>query len=151
MTATLLEKILSFLGDLIGFSVAFYLMFWFQFHSGWIPEQLDSARQINNMVTPFLVHQMGWVGLFALSGLYRKWMLHSRSFHFYCLVRSLLMGVFLLFCMSYGPGILQSVFEAQPVKAIYTPFFKILIIYFFTLVVTVGFFRMGIQSILRFH
>ncbi len=60
------------------------------------------------------------------------------------------MGVFLLFCMSYGPGILQSVFEAQPVKAIYTPFFKILIIYFFTLVVTVGFFRMGIQSILRF-
>ncbi len=150
MTASLLEKVLSFLADIASFAMVFYMMFWLQFYSGWVPERYDPSKDFAAHITPFLIHIVGWVALFLITGLYRKWMLHSRSYQIYCIGKTVGLGVILLFCMSFGPDILSSIFSAQPVKAIYTPFFKILIIYFFVTTFVVSQFRMAIQTLLRF-
>ena len=107
MTASLLEKVLCFLADLIGFALVFAFMFWVQFYSNYVPESFDPAKNFIAHFNPLLIHSIGWLALFLLTGLYRKWMLHSRSYQVWSIMKTTGFGVLLLFCMSFGPDILQ--------------------------------------------
>ena len=70
MTASLLEKILCFLADLIGFAIVFCLMFWIQFYSGYVPESFDPAKDFYAHINPLFIHVLGWLVLFRLFWLY---------------------------------------------------------------------------------
>ena len=70
MAASLLEKILCFLADLIGFGLVFCFMFWFQFYSGYVPESFDPAKDYIASINPLIIHSIAWLGLFLLTGLY---------------------------------------------------------------------------------
>ena len=96
MRASWLEKFLLLSADFIALTVCFYTAFWLQFQSGWVPEKLDLNRPFSMYYQAMLVVNIIWIGLFAFSGLYRKWLLESRVFQILIVMRSVSYGVVLV-------------------------------------------------------
>lgn len=150
MSASFLEKLLCLLADLAALTFAFVTLFFLQYHWGWIPEKLDPTKDINHYIRPMMFLNGTWIALFAVNGLYRKWMLHSRIYEIWCVSRSIFFGWFLIFCLFFGPSLMGSVFKGNQVEVFTEPFFMVMLYYgalLFTLLIP---FRLMVQWFVRF-
>lgn len=150
MSASLLEKLLCIIADLTALMLAFIVLFWIQYQSGWVPEKVDLGKDLSNFIRPGIYLNISWLGLFTLTGLYRKWMVRSRIFEIWCVLRSVLVGWFLIFCLFFGLTIVGNIYKSEPIAFLNDPFFKVLVYYFFLLISLLIVFRMAVQFIVRF-
>lgn len=149
MSATLLEKLLTLLSDIAGLFLTFVFIFWLQYYSGYIPEKLDSTKELSQFLISGSLLSTCWILLYALTGLYRKWMVRSRTYQFVCVIRTILFGWFLIFCLFFGPFLMRAVVEAQSVEFLKDPFLKVLTCYGISLVFLTLVLRMFVQTIVR--
>lgn len=149
MSASFLEKILCVLSDLAALFLSFVLLFWIQYYSGWIPEKLDPSKPIDSLMVPAIFLNAAWLVLFLMTGLYRKWMIRSRTYEVWCVIRAVLIGWFLIFCLFYGPTLMGSVIRETAPPVFDDPFFTVLLYYGGLLIVTLVSLRMVVQWIVR--
>jgi exopolysaccharide biosynthesis polyprenyl glycosylphosphotransferase len=100
MFARFLEKLATFVFDVIAINVAFYATFWLRYRSGWFPEAYDPTRDFSGYVIPLVVFTVAWLILFFLTGLYRDWYKESRLDEFFVVLKTVLAGIFLLFLVT---------------------------------------------------
>ena len=74
-----LELLLHLIGDYLAVMICFVIAFWVQFHSGWILDKFDPSKMISEYTRASFFLGAGWVFLFAVTGLYRSWLLLSRT------------------------------------------------------------------------
>ncbi|HOG68664.1 MAG TPA: sugar transferase, partial [Fibrobacteraceae bacterium] len=94
--ATTLERTLLVISDFIAFSICFVIAFWVQFYSGWIADKLDVSKQLLDYLPAGVLLSFAWIIFFFLTGLYRSWLLLSRTQQALYVLRSILFGVVFL-------------------------------------------------------
>lgn len=102
MRAVTLEKILLILSDLMAFFLCFVIAFWIQFYSGWIESSFDSTASLSNYLNLGIGSCLGWFILFALTGLYRSWLLSSRTLQVLLVGRTVSLGIVFIVVGVFG-------------------------------------------------
>ena len=97
-----MERILLILSDFVALSICFALAFWVQFHSGWIPDKFDPNKTFESYWQYGLVLNVGWLSLFAFAGLYRSWLLQSRTHQVLHVLRAVVIGIVLVIISLFG-------------------------------------------------
>ena len=100
MFARLFEKALTFLIDVIAFNVAFASAFWIRYESNIFPESYNPDLEFSSYITLSIIVAAGWVLMFFFTGLYRDWYKESRLDEFFVVVRTIAIGIFLLFLIT---------------------------------------------------
>ena len=100
--ATTLERVLLILSDFAALSICFALAFWVQFHSGWIVDKFDPSKTFESYWQYGLVLNIGWLTLFTFAGLYRSWLLLSRTHQVLRVLRAVVIGVVLVIVCLFG-------------------------------------------------
>ena len=149
--ASTLEKITLFAMDFIGLSLCFYLAYWLQFHTGWIVEKYDLSKSFAEYYHAGIVVNLGWMLLFALVGLYRKWLLESRTTQVLVLGQAVVYGMILVFAALFGMSFLEKIFspEATTQNYVYQDRIKLILLYGVLVLVVVAGGRMLVYSFLR--
>lgn len=149
--ATTLERILLFLSDFVALSICFGLAFWVQFHSGWIVDKFDPSKTFESYWQYGLVLNLGWLFLFACAGLYRSWLLLSRTHQVLRVLRAVVIGVVLVIVCLFGAEFMGKVVTNQPLVEgyLYGSRFPWIFIYGGLALLLVASFRMGIYCCLR--
>ena len=149
--ATTLERILLILSDFAALSICFALAFWVQFHSGWIPDKFDPSKTFASYWQYGLVLNVGWLTLFTFAGLYRSWLLLSRTHQVLRVLRAVVIGVVLVIVCLFGAEFMGKVFTNQPLNEgyLYGSRFPWIFIYGGLAILLVGLFRMLIYIFLR--
>jgi len=106
MLARMLEKLATFLFDLVAVNVAFCATFWVRYRSGWLPEAYNPDVPLSTQATPLMVLSAAWVVLFFLTGLYRDWYRESRLDEFFVVLKTVAIGVGALFLITGAPQIM---------------------------------------------
>jgi len=114
MFARFIEKLATFVFDVIAFNVAFYATFWLRYRSGWFPEAHNPALDFSSYATPLVVFTVAWLTLFFLTGLYRDWYKESRLDEFFVVLKTVLAGIFLLFLVTGAPQIIDFARTGNP-------------------------------------
>lgn len=112
--ATTLERILLVLSDFIAMTVCFVLAYWVQFHSGWIADKYDPNKVFADYAYMGLVLNIGWILLFTCAGLYRSWLLLSRTHQILRVVRAVLIGIVLIIAVLFGAEFISKVMSNAP-------------------------------------
>jgi len=94
-----LEKPLTLLFDIIAFTIAVAVAFWLRFKSGFFPETYNPAAEFSAYFVPSLILTGCWILLSFFTGLYRTWYRESRLDEFFVVLRTILVGIFLLFLL----------------------------------------------------
>jgi exopolysaccharide biosynthesis polyprenyl glycosylphosphotransferase len=115
MTARIIEKLLTFIFDLLAINVALATTFWLRFKSNLFPEAFNPELDYASYLMPVVVLSIAWVLLFFLTGLYREWYKESRLDEFFVVSRTVLTGVFILFLLISADEILQFARTGNPV------------------------------------
>ena len=149
--ATTLERVLLILSDFAALSICFALAFWVQFHSGWIVDKFDPSKTFESYWQYGLVLNIGWLTLFTFAGLYRSWLLLSRTHQVLRVLRAVVIGVVLVIVCLFGAEFMGKVFTNQPLSEgyLYGSRFPWIFIYGGLAILLVGFFRMLIYIFLR--
>ena len=149
--ATTMERILLILSDFAALSICFALAFWVQFHSGWIVDKFDPTKTFESYWQFGLVLNIGWLTLFAFAGLYRSWLLLSRTHQVLRVLRAVVIGVVLIIVCLFGAEFMGKVFTNQPLSEgyLYGSRFPWIFIYGGLAILLVGLFRMFIYIFLR--
>ena len=149
--ATTMERILLVLSDFVALSICFALAFWVQFHSGLIVDKFDPTKTFDSYWHYGLVLNVGWLGLFAFAGLYRSWLLLSRTHQVLRVLRAVIIGVVLIIVCLFGAEFMGKVFANQPLSEgyLYGSRFPWIFIYGGLAITLVGLFRMLIYIFLR--
>lgn len=149
--ASWLEKLLLLCADFVALTVCFYAAFWLQFQSGWVPEKLDLGRHFSSYYQAALVVNILWIIIFAVSGLYRKWLLESRVFQILIVIRAVSYGLVLILVALFGMDGLQRIFapEQLPLAFTYGSRIKLVLAYVTLSVICVASLRLFIQYCLR--
>ncbi len=149
--ATTLERILLVLSDFVAVSICFLGAFWVQFHSGWIVDKFDPTKTFDQYWTMGLALNIGWLVLFTCAGLYRSWLLLSRTHQILRVLRAVVIGVVLIIIGLFGTEFLGKVFTNQPLNEgyLYGSRFPWIFIYGGLAMVLVAGFRMFIYFCLR--
>ena len=128
-----LERILLIIADLVGLNLSFVVIFMLRFESGMYVNTIQLAW--SDMQNPSLLLSAFWMILFALNSLYRVQRASSRSDEIINIVKSVFIGIFLLYLLTVDLD--------NPVT-----FGKsILIFYGVSLIFSVSLFRMIIRSV----
>jgi exopolysaccharide biosynthesis polyprenyl glycosylphosphotransferase len=149
MKASYLEKILLLISDGISFFLCYYFAYWVQFHSGLISEKFDPTKNFQDYINPGLVLCAVWYFLFAFTGLYRKWLLESRTYQMFRVFRTLVFGVMLMLVALFGEEWIARAFNDFPTRFLYSPRFLLVLGYGLMMIFLTGFFRLMVQVILR--
>ena len=149
--ATTMERILLILSDFAALSICFALAFWVQFHSGLIVDKFDPSKTFASYWQFGLVLNIGWLTLFAFAGLYRSWLLLSRTHQVLRVLRAVVIGVVLIIVCLFGAEFMGKVFTNQPLNEgyLYGSRFPWIFIYGGLAILLVGLFRMLIYVFLR--
>lgn len=107
MVVRLIEKLLTFLFDIVAVNIAFAAAFWLRYKSGLFPEALDAAKDLASYFGPMSVFTVAWIILFFLTGLYRDWYKESRIDEFFVVTRTVITGIFLLFLVTSAEQIME--------------------------------------------
>lgn len=145
MTSKRIELSLNLLGDFLALSTTLILMYHFL---GWGTPEGELIPSFSIIALPILASWMGWSFLFLFSGMYRRWIFISRSYHVFCLLRNFLLGGAFLVCMNLGPDLIKSILINQPYY-IQTAWIKTLSLYLGLALTTTITTRLVIQWILR--
>lgn len=152
MRASSLERFLLLIADFAAFYGCFYLAYWVQFHSGWIPGKLDHAKDFHEYAQVALVTTVIWLVLFALTGLYRKWLLESRTYQLLAVFKVVGAGMVLVLFALFGNETLQHLFEFGSLPnffQIYGSRLYLALGYGVSLLLSVAFLRMLVYFFLR--
>ncbi|MCF0221865.1 MAG: sugar transferase [Fibrobacter sp.] len=112
--AATLERALIVFTDFIALSVCFGLAFWVQFHSGWIVDKYDPTKSLSEYYRMGLVLNVGWLVLFTGAGLYRTWLLQSRTHQVLRVLRAVALGIVLIIIGLFGTEFMNKVFTHEP-------------------------------------
>jgi exopolysaccharide biosynthesis polyprenyl glycosylphosphotransferase len=107
MAVRFIEKALTFLFDVIAFNVAFATAFWIRYKSNIFPESFKPDLEFSTYITLAIIMAAGWVLLFFFTGLYRDWYKESRLDEFFVVVRTIVIGVFLLILITSASQIME--------------------------------------------
>ena len=149
--ATTLERILLVLSDFAALSICFALAFWVQFHSGWIVDKFDPSKTFDEYWHMGLVLNLGWLLLFTCAGLYRSWLLMSRTHQILRVLRAVALGIVLVIVGLFGAEFVGKVFANSPLSEgyLYGSQFPWIFIYGGLALTLVAGFRMVIYWCLR--
>jgi exopolysaccharide biosynthesis polyprenyl glycosylphosphotransferase len=149
--ATTLERILLVLSDFAALSICFALAFWVQFHSGWIVDKFDPSKTFDEYWHMGLVLNLGWLLLFTCAGLYRSWLLMSRTHQILRVLRAVALGIVLVIVGLFGAEFVGKVFANSPLSEgyLYGSRFPWIFIYGGLALTLVAGFRMVIYWCLR--
>ena len=114
--ATTLERILLVLSDFAAVSICFYGAFWVQFHSGWIVDKFDPTKTFDQYWSMGVTLGIAWLILFTFAGLYRSWLLLSRTHQILRVLRAVIVGVVLIIVSLFGTEFLGKIFSNQPLS-----------------------------------
>lgn len=151
LRAATLERALLVLSDLLALTICFVLAFWVQFHSGWIAEGFDPARTLESCWNIGFVLNVGWLVWFTVTGLYRSWLLQSRTHQILRVLRAVIVGVFLIIVGLYGSDFAGKIVANTPLSSgyLYGSRLPLILSYAALLMVLVAFFRMVLYLVLR--
>jgi exopolysaccharide biosynthesis polyprenyl glycosylphosphotransferase len=107
MGARLLEKLITFVFDIIAVNVAFFTTFWLRYKSNLFPETFNPDIDFSSYFVLTLSFTAGWIGLFFFTGLYRDWYKESRLDEFVVVLRTVLFGMLIIFLITTGPQIID--------------------------------------------
>jgi FlaA1/EpsC-like NDP-sugar epimerase len=107
MGARFLEKLITFLFDVIAVNIALFTTFWLRYKSNFFPETYNPDIDFSSYFILTLSFTAGWMGLFFFTGLYRDWYKESRLDEFFVVLRTVLFGMFILFLITTGPQIIE--------------------------------------------
>ncbi len=105
--ARFLEKLVTFLFDAAAVNVAFVTTFWLRYKSNFFPEAYSPDVDFSTYIVLSLSFTCGWIVLFFLTGLYRDWYKESRFDEFVVVLRTVMIGMFILFLITGGPQIIE--------------------------------------------
>ena len=114
MFARFLEKLATFVFDVVAVNVAFYVTFWLRYRSGWFPEAQNPDAAVAAFAIPMAVLTFCWLVLFFLTGLYRDWYKESRVDEFFVVLKTVLAGIFVLFLITGAPQITEFAGTGNP-------------------------------------
>lgn len=152
MRASSLERLLLFLADFTALYSCFVLAYWVQFHSGWIPDKYDPSRSFADYQQAGFLVTFLWQALFAITGLYRKWLLESRTYQLLSVAKVIGAGLLLLLAALFGNEIVTRLFE--PSGTSFSPFtygsrFYLVLGYGLSSIFAIGGLRMAVYWFLR--
>ena len=149
--AATLERFLVVLSDFVALFICFVLAFWVQFHSGLIDDKFDPSKTLGEYAHLGLVLNVGWLLLFTCAGLYRSWLLMSRTHQFLCVMRAVLIGIVVIIAVLFGAEFLGKVMANEPISSgyLYGSRFPWIFIYCGFALFLVLFFRITIYQCLR--
>ncbi len=107
MLARFLEKLATFFFDVVAINVAFYATFWLRYRSGLFPEAYNADAAFASYAMPLAVLTVAWLLLFFFTGLYRDWYRESRLDEFFVVLKTVVVGLFLLFLVTSAPQIVE--------------------------------------------
>lgn len=151
LRATTLERTLLVISDFIAFAICFVIAFWVQFHSGWIADKFDVTKQLADYWSAGFFLSMAWLLFFFLTGLYRSWLLLSRTHQALYVLRTIVIGVVLLVIGLFGSEFIAKVMVSDPLTEgyLYGSRFFWIFIYGLVAFFLVVLFRMTIYFFLR--
>ena len=107
MFARFIEKAFTFLIDIVAFNVAFATAFWIRYKSNFFPESFNADIEFSSYILLSITVAGCWAVLFFVTGLYRDWYKESRLDEFFVVVRTILIGIFLLFLITSASQIID--------------------------------------------
>lgn len=149
--ATTLERLLLVLSDFVALSICFGLAFWVQFHSGWIADKFDPSKSIETYIHLGLFLNVGWLILFTCGGLYRSWLLSSRTHQILRVLRAVMVGIIVIIICLFGAEFVGKVLSNEPLAQgyLYGSRFPWIFIYGGFTIALVTLFRMTFYGCLR--
>ena len=153
--AATLERVLLLLSDFLALTICFVLAYWIQFHSGWIAEKFDPTKTLDAYWHIGCVLNICWLVWFTFTGLYRTWLLQSRTLQILRVLRSVFVGVVLIIIGLFGSEFMGKVAAGVPLSGnyIYGSRFTWILVYGIFVLVFVAVFRMflylGLRALLR--
>ena len=153
--AATLERVLLLLSDFLALTICFVLAYWVQFHSGWIVEKFDPSKTLDAYWHIGCVLNICWLFWFTFTGLYRTWLLQSRTLQVLRVLRAVFVGVVLIIVGLFGSEFMGKVAAGAPLTGnyIYGSRFTWILVYGVFVLVLVAAFRMvlylGLRSLLR--
>ena len=143
------------LSDFLALTICFVLAYWIQFHSGWIAEKFDPTKTLDAYWHIGCVLNICWLVWFTFTGLYRTWLLQSRTLQILRVLRSVFVGVVLIIIGLFGSEFMGKVAAGVPLSGnyIYGSRFTWILVYGIFVLVFVAVFRMflylGLRALLR--
>jgi exopolysaccharide biosynthesis polyprenyl glycosylphosphotransferase len=120
MAARFLEKLFTFIFDVLAINVAYFAAFWLRYKSNLFPEALDPTLDLASHFYPSLIVSSLWIVLFFFTGLYRDWYKESRLDELFVVGRTVGIGMFLLFLVTSAPQVIEFAREGNP-RVLFTP------------------------------
>lgn len=145
MTPRKVELGLNLGADLFGLALGIVFTYVLR---GWGISEGEFLPPLNLLVLPVFIAWMGWLGLFSILGMYRRWSLVSRSFQVYALFRVFALGGLFLLSMNLGPDFLREIINKQTL-ALEIGWIKTLLLYLGLSLGFCAFLRMLVQWVLR--
>ena len=153
--AATLERVLLLLSDFLALTICFVLAYWVQFHSGWIAEKFDPTKTLDAYWHIGCVLNICWLAWFTFTGLYRTWLLQSRTLQILRVLRAVFVGIVLIIIGLFGSEFMGKVAAGVPLNGdyIYGSRFTWILVYGVFVLVFVAAFRMvlylGLRALLR--
>ena len=111
MNVRFIEKLITFLFDVVALNVAFFTAYWIRFRSGYfsagISDMSGGLSETFSYLEPSLILCIAWIILFYFTGLYRDWIKESRVDEFFVVARTVFIGLFMMFLVTGAPQILE--------------------------------------------
>ncbi len=107
MFARFFEKAFTFFIDVLAFNIAFASAFWIRYKSNIFPESFRPELEFSSYFTLSLIVAASWVIMFFFTGLYREWYKESRLDEFFVVVRTIAIGIFLLFLITSASQVID--------------------------------------------
>lgn len=150
-----LERVLVAVSDFVSFGLVFLFAFWMQFRSGIIPDLVSSDKQLIDYLPLGALLFVGWFALFAITGLYRSWLLESRTKQVLRVARTIFAGGILGVVGMFGSEFVTKFVAGEPVGSGYVYGSRLIAVVAYVLgsILLVNVFRMflylGLRALLR--
>ena len=146
-----LERLLLIFSDALAFLICFVLAFWVQFRSGWIPDLVNYNKNLSDFIQVGVLLYVGFFFLFSLAGLYRSWLLLSRTHQAFRVARAILVGGLFAIVALFGSEFIAKIVAEKSISSgyVYGSRFLWILAFLFAGIFLVIFFRMVIYLGLR--
>ncbi len=101
-------NLLTFLGDFVFLNLAFAAIYWLRFESGILTQSYAPEHDLADYFGIMLLFWAGWFALFLLAGLYRNWTKESRLDQAIVVVKTISLGILLIFLFTGVDQIAQA-------------------------------------------
>jgi exopolysaccharide biosynthesis polyprenyl glycosylphosphotransferase len=149
MLARKFEKYLIFVSDVVAFNLAFALIFWMRYKSGFFPESLDPDKSFGHFTRITFVLSLIWIAYFFISGLYRDWYLQSRAVQLLVVSKEITTGCLIIFAVTTGSDILEQIYDHKLDHVFTWSRAASFMSYWGTFLLSVNGFRMVAQALVR--